>query len=365
MLRGKLSSWCLALLGFIPVVVSWPVGTLLVQHHPAELSSIASDSDGNTAGSTLVSTDSTDSARAALQDFQSRCASPGVFVCEGFDDPSNFVPGRFPNTGLYPGSDNTIEIVQDTTIKASGRGSLKFPIKANDGTGSTVRDDNWLLNFGKTFGENSTFYVQFRYRVDTAYVTTNWEDPANGASSPKIADFAYHNSSCGQTEITTNNRGGTAMPMMYTSCGARGFFVNPGTTTWNDSSPPYQWQNGYYNCAYPSIPSGPGGCFRMSANAWMTFYYRIQLGTWGQPNSHITAWIASEGQPLQTYIDVANMTMKADMPGYDAIWFNVYMTSFSATARNPAANAWLDEVIVSSEQIPAPAGNGQQPGRKP
>jgi hypothetical protein len=300
----------------------------------------------------------TNSVSDPLKDFELRCSSAGVFVCEGFDDASKFVPGHFPNTGIYPGSDNTIEIVQDTEIKASGKSSLKFPIKARDGTGSTVRDDNWLLNFGRTFGQNSTFYVQFRYRVDDSYVSTNWEDPANGGSSPKIADFAYHNSSCGDTEITTNNRGGTAMPMMYTSCGARGFFVNPRTTTWNESRPPYQWQNGYYNCSYPWTPSPPGGCFKMSANVWLTFYYRIELGTWDHPNSHITAWVALEGRPLLTFVNITNMIMKADTPGYDAIWFNVYMTGFRASATNPAANAWLDEVIVSTNPIPAPAANG-------
>jgi hypothetical protein len=296
---------------------------------------------------------------ATSEDFRARCRTVGVFVCEGFDNPSKFQPVRFPNTGIYPGSDNTVEIVQDTTIKASGAGSLRFPIKASDGTGPTVRDDNWLLNFQRTFGEHSTFYVQFRYRVDEAYVNTDWEEPKNGGSSPKIADFAYHSSSCGQTEITTNNRNGSAMPMMYTSCGGRGFFVDPGTTVWNASSPPYQWQNGYYNCNYPSVPSGEGGCFRMPANTWITFYYRIQLGEWGQPNSHITAWVAPEGKALQTFVDITNMEMLADTPGYDAIYFNVYMTGFSAEARNPAANAWLDEVIVSTKPIPSPVANPQ------
>ncbi len=353
------------IMGAVLLAICLLEGAWLMRQRHALARSVTDDLGGSTSSSTLIRAEFVDPASPALKDFQSRCASPGVFVCEGFDDASKFVPGRSPNTGLYPGSDNTIEIVQDTTIKASGNGSLKFPIKANDGTGNTVRDDNWLLNFGRTFGQNSTFYVQFRYRLDAAYVNTNWEEPENGASSPKIADFAYHNSSCGQTEITTNNRGGMAMPMMYTSCGGRGFFVNPGTTIWNDSSPPYQWQNGFYNCAYKWDPGRPGGCFKMPADKWTTFYYRIKLGNWGEPNSQITAWVAPEGQPLQPFVDVTNMAMRADTPGYDAIWFNVYMTGFLATARNPAANVWLDEVIVSTGPIPAPAKNPQPADRKP
>jgi hypothetical protein len=352
-------------MGAVLVAICLLEGAWLTQHRHALARTMTADRGGSTSSATPIRSELQVSSSPALKDFQARCASPGVFVCEGFDEASKFVPGHSPNTGLYPGSDNTIEIVQDTTIKASGNGSLRFPIKANDGTGNTVRDDNWLLNFGRTFGQNTNFYVQFRYRVDAAYVNTNWEEPENGESSPKIADFAYHNSSCGQTEITTNNRGGMAMPMMYTSCGGRGFFVNPGTTIWNDSSPPYQWQNGFYNCAYKWDPGKPGGCFKMSADKWMTFYYRIQLGDWGQPNSHITASVGPEGQPLQPFVDITNMAMKADTPGYDAIWFNVYMTGFLATARNPAANVWLDEVIVSTGPIPAPADNPQPAPRKP
>jgi hypothetical protein len=349
-----------------PFQVTWDTTAAANGSH--SLSAVARDAVGNAATTSPVTVTVSNSGNTALQDFQSRCATPGVIVCEGFDNASEFAPATFPNTGLYPGNDNTIEVIQDTSIFASGGGALHFPIKANDGVGGSVRDDNWLQTFCSAhppapctptvFAANSTFYVQFRYRVDTAYASTNWEDPANGGSSPKIADFAYHNSSCGQTEITTNNRNGSDMPMMYTSCGGRGFFVNPGTTLWSNSTPPYLWENGYYNCAYPFTPSGQGGCFAMPASTWMTFYYRIQLGTWGQPNSHITAWIATDGQPLQTFVDVTNMTMNADTPGYDAIWFNVYMTGFTAAATNPAANAWLDEVIVSSAPVAAPAANG-------
>jgi chitodextrinase len=351
-----------------PYQVAWDTTTAANGSH--SLTAVAKDAAGNTAtaSAVAVTVSNTGSGNTALQDFQSRCATSGVIVCEGFDNASEFTPGVSPNTGVYPGGDNTIEIKQDTSVFASGGGSLHFPIKANDGSGPTVRDDNWLQTFcsahppaGCTptvFAQNSTFYVQFRYRVDAGYASTNWEDPANGGSSPKIADFANHTSSCGQTEITTNNRNGSDMPMMYTSCGARGFFVTPGTTNWNSSTPPYLWENGYYNCAYPFTPSGQGGCFTMPANTWMTFYYRIALGTWGQPNSQITAWIAIDGQSLEKFVDVSNMNLGSDTPGYDAIWFNVYMTGFSGSATNPAANAWLDEVIVSSAPIPAPAANG-------
>jgi hypothetical protein len=40
-----------------------------------------------------------------------RCAAPGVIVCEGFDSASEFVPASSPNTSLYPGFDNSYDIV--------------------------------------------------------------------------------------------------------------------------------------------------------------------------------------------------------------------------------------------------------------
>jgi hypothetical protein len=151
------------------------------------------------------------------------------------------------------------------------------------------------------------------------------------------------------------------MPMMYTSCGAHAFSTVPGTTNWADTNTPYSWQSGYYNCSYPFTPSGPGGCFKMPPNTWMTFYYSIQLGGAGQPNSHITAWVGPDGQLLQKFMDVTNMPINFDEPGYNAIYFNVYMTGFNGAATNPAANAWLDEVIVSTQPIAAPAVNSGTP----
>lgn len=303
----------------------------------------------------------------ALQDFQSRCAASGVIVCEGFDSASEFVHATSPNTGLYSNSGN-IGIVQDTSVYASGGGSLKFPIKANAGQGASVLDNNWLQTFCSAhppnactptvFQQNSDFYIQFRYRVDSNYVNTNWELPQNGGSSPKIADIAHHSSSCGQTELTLNNRGGTAMPMMYGACGGYGMYVQTGTTLENQNTP-YNFQSDYYNCQYPQTPHPPGGCFTMPANTWMTFYEHIHIGTYNQPNSIVEVWVSTGyTDALKYLIHITNFTMPppdgGPITGYDAIWFNVYMTGFLSTATNPAANVWLDEVIVSTQPIAAP-----------
>jgi hypothetical protein len=348
-----------------PYQATWNTTTATNGAHT--LSARALDAAGNVGNAVGVTVNVSNSGtNPALQDFQSRCAAPGVIVCEGFDSAAEFAPGVSPNTGLYSNS-GSIEIVQDTSEYASGGGALKFPIKANAGTGSSVVDNNWLQTFcsahppsactPQVFQENSDFYVQWRYRVDSAYVSTNWENCCN--SSPKIADIAHHTSSCGHTELTTNNRNGTAMPMMYGGCGAYGMYVQTGTTLENQNTP-YNFQSDYYNCEYPETPLSPGGCFTMLANTWMTFYEHIHIGTYNQPNSTVEAWVSTGvSDPLKYFIHITNFTMPAPdggvITGYDAIWFNVYMTGVSSNSTNPAANVWLDEVIVSTQPIAAPA----------
>jgi hypothetical protein len=351
-----------------PYQIGWDTTTASNGTHT--LSAIAADAAGNTgnAVSVSVTVSNSGSTSSALQDFQSRCSTSGVIVCEGFDSASEFVPATYPYTGLYSNSGPTnIHIVQDTTVYSSGGGALHFPIPAFGL--NTITDNNWFQSFCSAhppngcspigFGQNSTFYVQFRYRVDSGYLQ-DWE--ACCGSSPKIADFAALGSSCGSTEITTNNRNGSGMPMIYKDCGSNGLFDQPGTTTYtgdgsNNSNPPYLWQSGYYGCAYPESSANSGGCYKIPANTWLTFYYKVQIGTWNNPNSHVTAWVAPDGQPLHTFVDTNNLQIDSDQPAFNAIYFNVYMTGYTNNNSQPA-NVWLDEVIVSTNPIPAPAVNG-------
>lgn len=293
-------------------------------------------------------------------DFQMRCATAGVIVCEGFDNPSEFKPAVWPNSGVYPGGDGQFRVTMDTTVVASGNGSARFFIPANDTTTGPQVSGYWLQRMGRMFGAQSTFYVQYRFRMDTAMKSTDWSDPANGGSSPKMAIFHNIGATCGHEELTTSNGRGSGRPSVYTDCGSRALTVNPGTTNWKPLNPPYQYQNGYYNCAYPAVPTSPGGCFTMPANTWITYYYRVSLGDWGQPNSHITVWVAPEGQTLQTLVDVTKMALYQDgTREYDSVTLINYMSSFgqSQPPTNPASNSWYDELIISTSPIPAPAAN--------
>lgn len=169
-------------------------------------------------------------------------------------------------------------------------------------------------------------------------------------------DVANHASSCGQTELTVNNRGGTAQPMAYGACGGYGIYVDTNTGLFSQNTP-YNFQSGYYNCEYPDTSLPPGGCFTMPADTWMTFYEHVHIGTYEQSNSVFELWVSTGTGPLQYLIKIPDFVMPTPdggvVTGYDSIWFNVYMTGFNGN--NQAANVWLDEVIVSTQPIAAPS----------
>lgn len=304
---------------------------------------------------------------AALTDFQQRCSAAGVLVCQGFDDPSVFVYTPGQTQGLFPiYGTTTIRGFQDTAVDVSGNSSLRFDIEDNTGP-----DDagNFTVDFGQTFSQNSTFYVQYAVRFDSNYINTDWNAVAN--SSPKLAILYSGSSTCDQIELTTVEWYGSPIPTMYTDCGARGLTTSTTSITsyQNEQQPPFLLQQGTsttdgYNCPYSSqgvFPTGTGngsGCFHYPANTWMTLYYKVSVGTWGSPNSSIQAWVILNGVKKQ-WIDVTNFTLYPDNTanpgaGFDHLMITPYMTGKSTSAVYPTAHMWIDELIVSSQPIAAP-----------
>ena len=104
-------------------------------------------------------------------DFQTRCSASGVLVCKGFDSASDFVPAIWPNPGLYPAGDGAFRGTLDSTVKASGGGSLRFEIPGGTGANSAGQ---WRQAFGQAFGPGQTFYVQFRQRFSPEMFTADF-----------------------------------------------------------------------------------------------------------------------------------------------------------------------------------------------
>jgi hypothetical protein len=289
-------------------------------------------------------------------DFQARCAGPGVLKCVGWDDPSDFTPasgGGGYADGLYPADDGSFGTM-DTSIKTSGAGSLEFTIKPF----ATATDTGyWRANFGSVdnitaFGPHTTLYFQFRLRVDAPMLDFDWTTVSNNGWKVFIAYGPIPGPSCTGAQFVQENTDQTNIATAYTSCGTPGLYSN-------DGNPPYLKEQGDYNCPYDSngdYTSNPN-CFAYLADTWMTEYWIVQIGDFGQPNTSFTAYIAPDGQPLKKWIDLPDFVFNADPSPGDALesmLLEPYMSGADGTITNPTAHMWFDELIISTQPIAAP-----------
>ena len=281
-----------------------------------------------------------------LQDFDPRCKVAGVLICEGFDSPTDFLPARWPASGLYPAWDKVFRGTIDRTVKASGRGSLRFEIPSHSAANAA---GFWLQRMGHSFGEGSTFYVQFRQRFSQEMLKNKWGD-----TTWKQVIFHNSESTCADVELTTGQYYQEGFPIMYTECGAHSLYTNGG-------NPPTKLEQGDYNCWYSHY--NPKDCFFYPANQWVTFYYEISIGHWGKPDSTIKAWVALDGQPFRQWIALPNFVLKNDNPGhdYDSLTLLTYMTNKDTTVDHPTAYTWYDELIISTRPIALPASASSSP----
>jgi|HubBroStandDraft_1064217.scaffolds.fasta_scaffold16961_3 hypothetical protein len=280
---------------------------------------------------------------AALKDFQTRCQTPGVLKCVGFDDDTWFQQGVY----LSSAWDKVYRGTRDTTVKASGDSSLRFEFPGHspaNGAGS------WTLEFGKGFAQNSSFFVQYRMRLNDVMAKTDWDKLVG--SSWKQSIFHSKGTTCASIEITTTRyswNGVNGFPVMYTECGGRGMSTNKG-------DPPSKFEQGGYNCWYSQFNAKD--CFFYPADVWLTFYYSVSIGDWGKPNSYVQAWVAPQGKPLKKWIDMPNFILNkdSDSSNYNSITLLPYMTAKKMSADHAPAYMWFDELIISTQPIPAPAG---------
>jgi len=345
-----------------PYSVSWDSTSTSNGTHT--LTAQARDAAGNVGNAVAVSVTVTNSTSTALQNFQTRCAQTGVVVCQGFDDPTVFVPSKWPASGLYPDAGGTIQGVMDTTISASGAGSLKFTVPSLAAANSS---GYWRQLFtqnlsdgptsAKMYGANATFYLQFRQRFSMEYLTNNWVTGSGSKTFWKQDILSNDNSTCGNIELTTVNWNQRRYPTMYSQCGADGFVVDLLNGDYLEEQGDTSTTG--YNCHYQTANNTATSCFTYPADTWVTFYYKVSIGTWGQPNSTIQAWVSVGGGPYTEFVNMTNHTLYEDTPAgadYDMVTLLTYMTGRSSTvSAGPTAYTWYDELIVSGQPIAAPS----------
>ena len=335
----------------------------------------AFDAAGNTSAQSSSTTASTQSSPGGggSNDFTNRCAQAGVTVCQGWDQAGNLTPATWPETGIYPNNANSYaNATLDTTTFKSGSGALRYKHPAGVAYPNTT--GYWRQLFGQRFSQNSHFYVQYAMRWSPEMVsnTASWN-----SRWKHIIMHQSDGSSCSSVELTVvNSFSGSypnVIPQMYTDCGARSMYTQLDNHTWTDTTPLLLQETGQpgvsgYSCQYGALSNGSGtgsGCFSLTqhSNKWVTFYYDIQIGTWGQPNSIIKAYVSFDGGPYLQWVNVTNMTLyfsSGPSNGYDVMQLTPYQTGLSTSASSDAY-LWFDDLIISSQPIAVPGGSTNNP----
>ncbi len=274
--------------------------------------------------------------------FQARCTGPGVLQCVGFDSAADF-----SSTLLYPANDGQIRGSLDSNVKASGNGSLRFEIPSNSEANTS---GYWLGSLGKDFGPGDTMYLQFRQRFSEAFLTTDYA-PGGGWKQ-----FILHPAgipSCTTLQFVMVNRYLAGFPIMFGSCGSAHLEVEL-------PDGDIQFQQGDVTC----LRRNQSGCKRYVADRWMTFYLKFSLAAFGSPSTHLEAWMADEGESLVQILDIPDFPL--DYQGspserLNRIQITPYQTGKDASQTHPVAFTWYDELIVSTQPIPAPNGTALPP----
>ena len=290
---------------------------------------------------------SAESTTAATRDFRARCDAPGVVKCVGFDS-----PGDFHNGQINPSADGRTRPVMDRAILASGEGSLRFEIPSRSPANSS---GYWADALGARFGQGSVLYFQFRQRFSKEMLATRYREEGGW----KQFIIYQHGPSCTSVQLVAVNQYLRGLPILYAACGDVGLFVE-------QSDGDHLIQQGDYHC-FRRDPQ-PGACAMYVADQWMTFYFQVNVGHYGKPDTWVLGWIGhdpssgsgsgSKSGKLRQFIDFPGLTLNfADDPGeaFDEIQFTPYQTDKDARQEHPVGHTWYDELLVSRRPIAAPA----------
>ena len=315
-------------------------------------------------------------ATPADDDFAARCAAAGVVYCADFD---SVVVGGSPSKARINGVPIEADglgvnrYAIDTSVKASGVGSLRFdipppPHAAANVAGEWDPDAPGQNTGGASWKHNQTFYFQYRVRFSKFLLENTW--PVN--SSWKVGYAWMWPVPCsGAPGIVITNRLMTGIWNGYSACGSWPFIADDPTLTWQLPDATYFHQQDASGglCKYGQETPGPN-CIRMEPNVWYTIYGHISLGNWvSQPTlgtSQIRLYLGSERwSGYRQFIHITDMPMDCRTPPGctgDTEAYNVftldgaYMTGLPETSGLPyPAYLWYDEFIVSNSPIAAPA----------
>lgn len=301
--------------------------------------------------------------------FASRCAAPGVIRCMGFDSAAEITGTWGVNpVGSINGSLTGPSI--DTSVKASGSGSLHFVIPSNSGDNSSgTVFVNFSDDYQTQFGEGQEFYVQFRQRFSSNFINTifnltggegGWKQAIIGQGSTS----SIPKSSCTPLEVVLQNSAQKGMVQGYHSCV---FFQ--GFTEYYPPLGVYKLQNAIPDpyCFTITSPNGttqaPPPCEAYHWDEWMTFQVHVQIGNYNSPNSLIEVWVSREGGAERKIIDMQGYTLcftdtscATQNMKYGQVWLLPYHTGKDPAQTHLQGDVWYDELIISTNKIANPSG---------
>jgi hypothetical protein len=89
-------------------------------------------------------------------------------------------------------------------------------------------------------------------------------------------------------------------------------------------------------------------------NQWLTEYWKVTTGTFGQPNTHFEAWAGYSGQPLTKFIDLPNLTFDNPSAPADAIEELILQPYFSQASASTTSRADAEyEYMYIAMKIPS------------
>ena len=306
-------------------------------------------------------------ARSPVQagdDFQTLCSAPGVIKCVGFDSATDIAGTDGNPSGIEPGSQTTPQI--DSTVSASGAGSLMFTIPSGAAAGSSgAYFTNFSNDLSTQFGANSEFYVQWKQRFSPEFLSYSdnsgdgWKQFLVGPGDQQGTTYF----TCTDSVIVTENVYYRGFAQMYDGC-ASNSTSHPAFDNFDQPYGPFDWklQNGVVSpyCLYSQFPNyfpPYGNCSGYFPNEWMTFEIHVKTGPRVNDefvNSFIQLWIAREGQAPQLAIDWGPYNLTAGAPAlnemFGKVWFLPYNTTKDPIV-SPVMYTWYDSLVISTQAI--------------
>ncbi|HZF26871.1 MAG TPA: hypothetical protein VEZ88_11470 [Steroidobacteraceae bacterium] len=326
----------------------------------------------------------------ANSDWLARSTGPGVVYANGLDDYNRDV---LPNLWDAPG---TVANAFDPNVRASGSGSLRFDfVPGGEGFGGEL-----AISLGddpaKQFGAGDEFWVQWRQRWD-AYVLEHHYAVTQGPGGWKQIIISQgqlpgqkrtDTHSCSENQIFLANGGYKGYPW-----GAHGCFVyygivsvapsnarsamNLGDQIGNLSAPR---REDTWPCTYFPDGGRQDGCIDYRPDQWMTLMIHVKAGPSGTAvssisdgagpekgfiNSTYELYLAYEGEAFRLAHRQDGIVLRvgnyADDPGnsshqakYGMFRWLPHLSFKDPSEQHPVASTWVDEIIISRNDIPAP-----------